>query len=58
MDVQFLRVIAVLSVTIFHFAPGFVLVPQGYLGVDMFFTISGFVITAQMLRAKDAATLS
>ena len=58
MDVQFLRVIAVLSVTIFHFAPGFVLVPQGYLGVDMFFTISGFVITAQMLRAKDAGTWS
>ncbi len=58
MDIELLRVVAVLSVTIFHFAPGalllpgrYVLLPRGYLGVDIFFTISGFVITAQMLRA-------
>lgn len=42
-DVDGLRAIAVLSVVIFHFAASWV--PNGYLGVDIFFVISGFLIT-------------
>jgi peptidoglycan/LPS O-acetylase OafA/YrhL len=40
-DIDGLRAIAVMSVIIFHF--GFL--PNGYLGVDVFFVISGFLIT-------------
>ncbi len=65
MDIELLRVIAVASVTIFHFAPGalllpgrYNLLPRGYLGVDIFFTISGFVITAQMLRTHSTKGFS
>ena len=45
-----LRAIAVLLVMFFHLSPGFV--PGGYLGVDVFFVISGFLITALLLREK------
>ncbi|THB73266.1 MAG: acyltransferase [Gammaproteobacteria bacterium] len=40
-DIDGLRAIAVLSVIFFHF--GFL--PNGYLGVDVFFVISGYLIT-------------
>jgi peptidoglycan/LPS O-acetylase OafA/YrhL len=57
-DIELLRVVAVVGVVFFHFAPGMSLVPNGYLGVDVFFTISGFVITAQMLRSQDRGRLT
>lgn len=41
-----LRGIAVLAVVIYHCNPQ--LLPFGYLGVDIFFVISGFVITASL----------
>ena len=45
-----LRAIAVTTVIAFHFAPG--LLPGGYIGVDIFFVISGFLITTLLLRER------
>ena len=42
-DIDGLRAVAVLSVIVYHYFP--VLLPNGFLGVDIFFVISGFVIT-------------
>ena len=45
-----LRAIAVTTVILFHLTPG--LLPGGYLGVDVFFVISGFLITTLLLRER------
>ena len=47
-DIQSLRAVAVLAVIAFHISPK--LFPSGYLGVDLFFVISGFVITPLIVR--------
>lgn len=48
-----LRAIAVLAVIANHFSKSWL--PSGFLGVDIFFVISGFVITASLLsRPSDA----
>nr|WP_228375131.1 acyltransferase family protein [Demequina iriomotensis] len=43
-----LRAVAVLLVVAYHLAPS--LVPGGYVGVDVFFVLSGFLITTILLR--------
>ena len=47
-DIQGLRAIAVLLVLVFHLWPS--LVPGGYVGVDVFFVISGYLITAHLVE--------
>ena len=47
-DIQLLRGVAVLAVLAFHLSEKFV--PYGYLGVDVFFVISGFVLTNSFTR--------
>ncbi len=43
-----LRAVAVLSVILYHLDHG--LLPGGFIGVDIFFVISGFVVTGSMTR--------
>ena len=50
--VQGLRAIAVLCVVLYHFWPG--RITGGYIGVDIFFVISGFLITSHLMREVTA----
>ena len=47
-DIQGLRAVAVLMVLAFH--AGVTLLPGGFAGVDVFFVISGFLITGLLVR--------
>jgi peptidoglycan/LPS O-acetylase OafA/YrhL len=47
-EVQALRAVAVALVVIYHLEP--TMLPGGFIGVDVFFVISGFLITGHMLR--------
>ncbi|MFG6414615.1 acyltransferase family protein [Roseateles sp. DC23W] len=55
-DIQALRGLAVAGVLLQHAAPG--LLRGGYLGVDLFFVISGFLITGQVLAGLRAGRFS
>lgn len=55
-DVDGLRAIAVLSVLLFHGGSG--LFSGGYVGVDIFFVISGYLITTIIVREIDAGNFS
>lgn len=50
-----LRALAVLAVLLFHIDAN--LAPNGYLGVDLFFVISGFVVTNRLLRIRQIRDL-
>ena len=47
-EIDGLRAVAVLAVILHHLSPR--LLPGGYLGVDVFFVISGFVITGSLAQ--------
>jgi peptidoglycan/LPS O-acetylase OafA/YrhL len=44
--IQGMRAVSIFAVLVNHFWPGYL--PSGYLGVDVFFVISGFVITKSL----------
>lgn len=55
-DIDGLRALAVLSVVVFHTFPG--VLPGGFIGVDIFFVISGFLISTILLENLRKGTFS
>jgi peptidoglycan/LPS O-acetylase OafA/YrhL len=53
-DIDGLRAVAVLSVAAFHYFP--TVVTGGFVGVDIFFVISGYLITGIILETLDGGT--
>lgn len=45
-----LRAVAVIAVVLYHLFPAFI--PGGFIGVDVFFVISGFLITSLLINEK------
>lgn len=52
-DIDGLRALAVIPVLLFH--GGVTAVPGGFVGVDVFFVISGYLITARIMAERDAS---
>jgi peptidoglycan/LPS O-acetylase OafA/YrhL len=55
-DIDGLRAIAILSVVGYHTFPN--LIPGGFVGVDIFFVISGFLISSIILKGLNSSTFS
>ncbi len=51
LEIEGLRALAVIAVILFHAGASFI--PGGYLGVDVFFVISGFLITRNIAEEKE-----
>lgn len=47
-EINFLRFLSITTVVIYHYFPE--IIPKGYLGVDLFFVISGFLISLYLYR--------
>ncbi len=47
-DIEGLRAISIIAVVIYHFLPE--ILPGGYIGVDVFFVISGYLVTQSLLQ--------
>jgi peptidoglycan/LPS O-acetylase OafA/YrhL len=56
LDVQGLRAVAVLSVMLFHVNKAWL--PGGFVGVDVFFVISGYIISNIILTKREAGNYS
>jgi peptidoglycan/LPS O-acetylase OafA/YrhL len=54
-EIDGLRAVAVLAVLITHLDPHWL--PGGFLGVDLFFVISGYVVTASIARRQETNAL-
>ena len=56
LDIDGLRAVAVLAVIAFHYFPS--LMPGGFIGVDIFFVVSGFLITTLVINEQDENTFN
>lgn len=50
-DVDGMRALAVLAVVVYHYSPANL--PGGFIGVDIFFVISGYLITGILVKATE-----
>ena len=55
-EIDVLRATSILAVVAFHYFPP--IFPNGYLGVDLFFVISGFLISRIILNDLESETFS
>lgn len=55
-DINAIRALAVLAVVLFHFNPGWL--PGGFAGVDMFYVISGYLMTRIIVSGMDTGSFS
>lgn len=55
-DIDALRGLAVLAVVVFHTFPS--LLPGGFVGVDVFFVISGYLVTKIIVNSKQRGSFS
>jgi peptidoglycan/LPS O-acetylase OafA/YrhL len=55
-DIDGLRAVAVLAVIAFHAFPS--LMPGGFIGVDIFFVISGFLITTLIIKGQEQSNFN
>ncbi|MBI3479831.1 MAG: acyltransferase, partial [Nitrosomonadales bacterium] len=55
-EIQGIRAVSILAVILFHFGIGHL--PGGYIGVDMFFVISGYLISKLIITEIEAGRFS